>query len=298
MSSPSTRSSSLHSRGAAIAWMSGALVSFLTMAISSRELSAELTIVQILFLRSLLCLSLLGFIILVLGVRRPGAHWGFGRILTRAPSLHLVRNTVHWASQYAWTFAAVSIPLAEVFAIEFTSPIWTALIATFVLGERLNRWRLVAIALGFVGTMIILRPGVAVIHPASFSALAAAVGFAITYVVTKKLVSIEYPIAILFWMNVTQLLLGAVPAALLWVSPTSAMWPWIAALGIAGLSSHYCLSRALRCADATVVAPMDFLRLPVAAVVAWLMYAEALDPFVFIGAVIIFTGNWIGIRRG
>ena len=269
--------------------MSGALFSFLMMALSGRELSAEIPLIQIVFFRNLICMVILVGLL---------SRFGWDLVRTSKRGRHVARNVIHFAAQYAWFFAIASIPLTEVFAIEFTAPIWTALLACLFLGERLNVWRLVGIALGFTGVLIILRPGIQIIHPASLAALAAALGYATTYVITKDLVSYDRPLTILFWMNLVQLPLGLVPSLFVWTTPSPALWPWVIAVGIAGLASHYCLSRALACADATVVAPLDFLRLPLAALVAWALYDEALEPFVFFGAVVVFAGNWVNIRRG
>jgi drug/metabolite transporter (DMT)-like permease len=275
--------------GRAILWMSGALVSFLLMAVAGRELSAEISIFQVVFFRNAVCLA-----IVVALLSRVGWH----HVRTARLGRHIARNTVHFAGQYGWLFGIASIPLAEVFAIEFTTPIWTALMASAFLGERLTSVRVVAVAFGFVGVLVILRPGLAIVHPAAFAVLGAALGYATTYIITKSLVSVDRPLTILFWMNLVQLPLGLLPSLGRWVWPSAHLLPWIAVIGVVGLSSHYCLSRALAVADATLVVPLDFLRLPLAAVVAWALYAEALDPFVFAGATIIFAGIWLNVRRG
>jgi drug/metabolite transporter (DMT)-like permease len=223
---------------------------------------------------------------------------GWEHVKTEKLGRHVGRNVVHFAAVYGWFYAVASIPIATVFAIEFTSPIWTMLLASIFLGERITWPRVLAIVLGFAGVIVILRPGTDGIHPAALSALGAALGYAITYVMTKNLVATDRPLTILFWMNLIQLSLGLLPSTLLWVTPSPILWPWVLAVGVAGLASHYCLTRALAHADASVVVPMDFLRLPLAAVVAWFLYNEAVEPIVFIGAAVIFAGNWINLRRG
>ncbi len=278
-----------HSIPRAAAWTAGTLVSFLLMALSGRELSAELSLFQMVLLRNAICLAIVAVLLTRLG-------WGLAR--TVHPARHVARNTVHFAAQYGWLLGIASIPIAEVFAIEFTTPIWTALMASVFLGERLTPVRIVAVALGFAGVLVILRPGLQIIHPAAFAVLGAALGYACTYTITKSMVGHDAPITILFWMNLVQLPLGLVPSLWLWVTPSPALYPWIALIGVTGLTSHYCLSRALAHADATTVVPLDFLRLPLAAVVAWMLYDEALDPFVFAGAALIIAGSWLNLRRG
>lgn len=272
----------------AIAWMGAALVSFLLMAISGRELSRELGPAEIVGFRNMICL---GSVLLILA----WVGWDKGR--TAKPVRHVIRNSIHFASQFGWFYAIAHIPIAEVFAIEFTSPIWTALLAAVFLGERLTGTRMGAIVLGFTGVLVVLRPGAAIIDPASLAALAAAFGYACTYIFTKDLVRRDGPLVILLWMNAVQLPLALVMAVPVWVTPSPALWPWIAVMGIVGLCSHYALSRALAEGEATVVVPLDFLRLPLAAVVAWFMYGEKVGVNVFLGAAIIFSGVWLNLRK-
>lgn len=270
----------------AMLWMVGALLSFAAMAVAGRELSSELTLFQILFLRSAICLCVLVPL---------AARIGWDRLATPRPFIHLARNSVHYAASYFWMLGVISIPLAEVFAIEFTTPIWTAILAALFLREPLTRTRLAAIALGFIGVLVILRPGAAIVHPAAIAVLAAALGYAAAYVFTKSLSAVDRPIVILFWMNVIQLVIGLVPSALTWVTPSPALWPWVAVIGMSGLASHYCIARAMAFADATVVVPLDFLRLPLIAVVGFFFYAEPFDPFVLAGAVLVVGGNMLNL---
>ena len=273
----------------AVAWMFAALVSFLLMAIAGRELSAEVGPAQIVAFRNMICLALLAVIL---------ARVGWKQARSAKPGRHLLRNAIHFGAQFGWFYAIARIPIAEVFAIEFTTPIWTALLAALFLGERLTMARVSAIALGFCGVLVILRPCLAILDPAAFAALAAAFGYACSYIFTKDLVATDRPVAILLWMNAVQLPLALAASASIWVVPSPALWPWVAITGVVGLTSHYCLSRALQYGEATVVTPIDFLRLPLAAAVAWMLYGERVDPWVFLGAAIIFGGVWLNLRRG
>lgn len=273
----------------AMLWMLGALVSFSALALAGRELSTEMTLFQVLFLRSVICL-------LALAVLAP--YLGWPRLTTRHLKLHLLRNSVHYGASYCWFLGVISIPLAEVFAIEFTSPIWTAVLAVLFLREPLTRARVGAIALGFLGVMVILRPGAEIVHPAALAVLAAALGYASAYVITKRLTADDGPFVILFYMNAIQLLIGLVPTAATWVTPSPALWPWVGVVGAAGLLSHYCIARAMALADATVVAPLDFLRLPLIAVIAYLVYDETLDLFVLAGAMLVVAGNMLNLFGG
>jgi drug/metabolite transporter (DMT)-like permease len=268
--------------------MCAAIVCFLMMAIAGRELSAEVGPAQIVAFRNVICLAVLAVILGRLG-------WKHAR--TAKPGRHVLRNVIHFAAQFGWFYAIARIPIAEVFAIEFTSPIWTAVLAALFLGERLTGLRATAIALGFAGVLIVLRPGLAIVDPAALAALAAAFGYACTHIYTKDLVATDRPLTILAWMNAVQLPLALALSASTWVTPSQALWPWVGVTGLVGLASHYSLSRALAHGEATAVIPIDFLRLPLAAAVAWLLYAERVEPWVFVGAAVIFAGVWLNLRR-
>jgi drug/metabolite transporter (DMT)-like permease len=268
--------------------MGGALLSFSTMAIAVRELLDTMGTFEILFFRSSVSF------LMVLAVL---PRYGIGALRTRRIGLHTARNVLHFAGQAAWVYAIGVLPLATVFAIEFTMPVWTAVLATLLLGERLNHGRLVMLALGLVGILIILRPGLAFIHPGAFATLAAAVLFASVMVATKQLSATDSPLAVLFYMSVLQMPLGLATALPHWVAPGLADLPWIIAVGGAGFGSHYCLTRAFMYADATFVVPLDFLRLPLIAVVGALFYGERIELATLLGAAVIFAGIYYSLTR-
>ena len=182
-----------------VLWMVGVLLSFSIMAVSIRELAkANLSIFEILAIRSGVAL----LVLLVLLAVRPNLRV---HALPRRMKLNLLRNTVHYASQYAWALSITMLPLAMVFALEFTMPGWTVLLAVWLLHERLSPSRIGVVVLGLVGMLVILRPGIASFNPAAFLVLAAAFGYAITMITTKKLTMTETTFGIVFWMAVIQL---------------------------------------------------------------------------------------------
>ncbi|MGQ9612713.1 MAG: DMT family transporter [Chloroflexus sp.] len=272
----------VHPAWRAALWMAGALLSFSAMAVGGRELAAELSTFQILFFRSLIGLPLVGLVVMRYG--------GPQQLRTRRLPLHLLRNLAHFGGQYGWFYGLAFISLAEVFAIEFTVPLWTALLAVVVLGERLTPIRLLAVILGIAGTFIILRPGSGMIHPAALAALLAAFGYATAHTLTGKLVSTETPLAILFYMTLIQLPLGLIPALTDWTLPSPARWPWVTVVGVSALTAHYCMARVLRLADATVVVPLDFLRLPLIALIGALFYSETVTWSLAVGSILILSG--------
>jgi drug/metabolite transporter (DMT)-like permease len=258
------------------------------MAISVRELLHTMGSFEVLFLRSAVSL-------LIMLAMLP--RFGGRVLLTQRFGLHVVRNVLHFGGQYAWVYAIGALPLATVFAIEFTMPVWTAVLASFILGERLNRGRAVMLAMGLAGILIILKPGFQQVPPAALVMLAGSFAYASTMIATKRLAGHETVFAVLFYMAAIQVPLGFVFALPGWITPGLGELPWIVAVGATGLSAHMCLTRAFRIADATLVVPFDFLRLPLIAVVGMLFYGERLQPAVFLGAAIIFAGTYYSIRR-
>lgn len=271
-------------------WMTGAIASFSAMAIAGREIGGAHDTFEIMAARSAVGLGL----VLVIG----GLRGQLGQITARRLPGHLLRNLVHFTGQNLWFWALTLIPLAQLFALEFTMPIWVLLLAPFLLGERLTRARGIAAALGFAGILIVARPDPTALNPGVLAAAASAVCFALTSILTKRLTADEPVIGILFWLTLIQLVLGLGAAGfdgqITW--PTAATAPWLALIGGAGVLAHLSLTSALRLAPASFVVPIDFTRLPLIAVLAALFYGEPLDPFVLIGGAVVFVGIWINLR--
>ncbi len=276
------------SKRKAAAWVSGWLLLMLIIVVAGREAMRTLHVFQIMEMR-----SLLGLVMLYPLVVRAG---GLAAMRTARLGQHAARNTFHYGAQFGWFFALTLIPVAEVVAIEFTMPVWTAILAVFFLGERMSPARVVAIALGIVGVAVIVRPGLGRLDPGQLIALGAAVGFAISMILVKSLTTTESVVGIIFWMLVIQSVIGIAPALYVWREPTAGAWPWVVLIAFCGTYSHYCMTQALRHADATTVVPMDFLRVPLSALVGWLVYAEAIDVFTALGAGLILAGNLINLR--
>lgn len=280
-----------HKLARVVLWMLGALLSFSIMAVSIRELSrGGLSIFEILAIRSGVAL----LVMLTMLAVQPDLRL---HVVPRRMGLHIFRNTVHYASQFSWALSLTMLPLATVFALEFTMPAWTAVLAVWFLHERMTASRLGVVVLGLIGVLVILRPGIAGFNPAATLVLLAAFGYAITMITTKKLTITETTFAIIFWMAVIQFplsLIGSNPGAFLSLD----LRHLLPALGVgtAGLTSHYCLSNAFRAGDATLVVPLDFMRIPLIAVVGWAFYGERLDVFVLLGALIIVSGVLWNLR--
>lgn len=267
--------------------MFGAIASFALMGVAGRELYAELDTFGILLLR-----SIIGLLVVVILLQVKG--WHHART-ARLPT-QIMRNIVHYGGQFGWFFGISLLPLAQVFALEFTVPLWGLLLAALFLKEQLTTARLVALGLGLLGVIVILRPGLIPINVAVLAVLASAMCYAITHITTKSLIVTDSPLAILFYMTLVQLPIGIVAAWPTFTVPSPALWPWAIIVGLTALTAHYCLAKALARGDAAVVLPIDFLRLPVIAIVAALLYGERIDIWLFAGAALMVAGNLYNLR--
>jgi drug/metabolite transporter (DMT)-like permease len=269
--------------GSVVFWMIGAILSFSANAVSVRQLAATFNIFEILAIRSF------GGLVLMLTILAARPQYMHG--LTYPIGLHVIRNSVHFVGQYTWALSITLLPLATVFALEFTMPGWIALLAWPMLGERMTLSRAGSIVLGFVGVLIILRPGLEAFRPAALLVLFTAFAFALALIATKKLTAVATTYSIVFWTMALQLPMALAGSDLLFFLRFESMTlvPAIT-IGLAGVASQFCLARAFQAGDVSFAIPMDFLRIPLIALVGWMFYAEPLDIWVFAGAAVIIAG--------
>ena len=278
-----------HARAAL--WMIGAIFSFTSMAIAGRAISANLDTFEIMLYR-----SIIGFVIVIVVAYAAGT---MQEVNFKRFSTHIIRNIFHFTGQNLWFFALPLIPLAQLFALEFTSPIWVMLLAPILLGEKLTLRKFFLVALGFIGVLIVARPEIGTLNMGILAGAAAAIGFAAAAIMTRKLTHTDSLTKILFFLTGLQILFGLICAgydgdiAL----PNSSSLPWIIVIGTAGLMAHLCLTKSLSMAPASVVMPIDFARLPLIAILAVIFYDEALDIFVILGASLILLSNYINLRH-
>lgn len=276
----------------AAAWMTGALVCFSSMAVAGREVASDLDTFELMMWR-----SVIGFVIVVAVLAGKG---DLRSLRIRRTGLHLVRNVAHFTGQNLWFFAVTLVPLAQLFAFEFTNPIWVAILAPLVLGEKMTRHRIFAALMGFAGILIVAQPWGAAfaLGPGQIAAALCAIGFAFTVMTTKMLSRTESTASILFMMTLTQAGMGLLCAGydMDVAVPDAGALPLVLVVAVAGLTAHFCITSALSCAPATVVAPMEFLRLPLIAAVGAMFYDEPLMLSVFLGAALVLAGNLVNIH--
>jgi drug/metabolite transporter (DMT)-like permease len=271
-------------------WMSGTLTAFIVAALSVRALSHQFNAFEMMTVRSFGGLVIL----LAMGLASPAL---LRSIRWRRMRFQFGRNVAHFGSQICWTVGIAVLPFATVFALEFIIPAWVTLLAVLFLGERMTMTRAGALAICFIGVLVVLRPGHDAFQPVALLMVLGALLFAIAAVITKKLIVTEATFSIMLWMNLMQLPMNyAGSDPLFFLRFDASMTLPLLGIAAAGLAIHYCLTNAFRYGDAMVVIPMDFLRVPLIAVIGWMFYGEHLDAFVFAGAGLIVAGVLLNVR--
>jgi len=267
--------------------MLGAVASFAAMQIAGRELSATHGSFAVLFYRSL------AGVVLILPVAL--AFGGTKNVVTRRPLGHLIRNAIHFLGQYGWFYGVAHLAMADVTALTSTTPIFGVLLAVAFLGERLTAPRMMVIVFGFVGVLIVVRPGVIPIEAAAGISVMGAFCYAVSIVMVKALTATEPPLRIVFYMMAMQSVMAFVATGGALAVPAPAEWPWVVVVGIGGLTAHYCMAKAVSVADASVVMPVNFLQLPAMAGAGLLLYGEGLDPYTLGGGGLILAATYLNI---
>jgi drug/metabolite transporter (DMT)-like permease len=237
--------------------------------------------------------QLIGFLVILPFVVRSG----FPGLRTRQLGTNLVRNIAGYTGISLSFYSVTLIPLADSLALQFTLPLFTIVFAMVILGERVGAHRWAATATGFIGALVILRPGFAEIRFGMIVALAAAAFLAMSDTLVRRLSRTEPTTLIVFYGYLLQVPIAFAVALYDWVTPAPADWPWLAALGLCSFIAQWGLSRAFILAEASLVSPVLFLRLPIVSVIGYVFFAQAPDLWAWIGALVIFASTSYAARR-
>ena len=205
--------------------------------------------------------------------------------------LHVLRALFNIVAMLSFFYALSITPLAEVTALNFTAPIFATVLAALVLGEVVRARRWTAIAVGFLGTVIVLRPGFATIGLGEMLALGSALVWSCALLVIKTLGRTDSSATIISYMGLLMVPLSLVPALFVWQWPAAGDWGWLIAIGVLGGLGQFCVTEALRQADTAVVMPVDFFKLIWVTLIAYLVFGEQLDVFAWVGGAVIFAST-------
>ena len=271
-------------------WMLGFIINITIMAISIKELSVKYSSFEIQNFRNIFS------IIIILSIYM---FKNTPQIKTFQVKTNLIRNIFHFIGQSAWTWGLTVLPLAVVFSIEFTMPIWAAIISLIIFREKITVNKILFLTLGLIGTLIILMPDTKHLGLYNLIVLFAAIAYAIAHNFTKKLTNTDSILSILFFMSILQLPLSLIGSFIIGDVHYNIMkeTPLIILLTITSLFAHYSLSSALKNAEASIVLPIDYIRLPLILFVGWYYYGEIISSNTLIGSILIIFGVIIFLNR-
>lgn len=263
----------------AIALMVGAMVLFSAGHGLVRFASDELHSFQIGFLRSVFGLIFLLPIIL--------KGWDFSDLRVKRPKLHIIRGALSAMNTLAWFTAIAIMPLGEAVALNFTSPLFATLLAAIFLGEAVRARRWTATIVGFIGVLIVVRPGGETVQLGAILALGSALSIAVNVLLIRVMSQEDSTRAIVTTFNLAIVFFTLIPAMIVWTWPSPLMWAVTFAVGVTTTVAHLMLTKAMSLAEASAIVPLEFIRLPLAVLIGFVWFAEILDGWTILGATII-----------
>lgn len=253
-----------------------------------RHLSGEIPALEMVFFRNLFgWFAILPFVF----------HAGLHTLKTKRIKMHGIRAVFGTAAMSCWFVGVSLIPLSEATALSFSVPLFTTLGAALVLGEtvRIHRW--MALFVGFLGTLVIIRPGLQVVDTGALVVLASSLFISCAVLSVKHLSSSEHPATIVFYMGLLMTPLSAIGASAVWVWPAPEHYPWLIAMGIVASMGQLAMARAMKAADASVSMPYSFTHMLFASLIGYVFFGDTADVWTWVGAVIIFTSTLYIARR-
>jgi drug/metabolite transporter (DMT)-like permease len=269
-------------------WMIASGLGFTVMAVAIKFLGSRLDSFQIAFFR-----CLIGFLAILPFV----AGYGPAALKTRSLPIHALRGLFGLVAMFASYYAIARIPLASYTALSFTKPLFSTLLAVIVLQEvvRWRRWS--ATAMGFLGVVVMVRPGAGTFDWAAIFALVDSLSIAFLVTLVKRLPPGETPLGMMFYFGIFSSLAALPPALWVWRTPSAREWALLIAIGVLGALAQSFWIRAYRAGEASAVAPFDYLRLLFAGLAGFLLFAESPDLWTLIGAAIIVASAVYIARR-
>jgi drug/metabolite transporter (DMT)-like permease len=273
-----------------IIWMLGFMVSITIMAICIRELSYKYSSFEIQNFRNIFSIIIIYIVFLL----KKNINLNSKQLKN-----NFIRNIFHFIGQSAWTWGLTVLPLATVFSLEFTMPIWAAIISILIFKEKISLNKIFFLFLGLIGTWIILVPDTRYIEFSNIIVLFSAITYAFAHNYTKELTKTDSILSILFFMSIIQLPLSFIGSIMMGNMQFNIIQevPLILLLTVTSLLAHYSLSSALKTSDATIILPIDYIRLPIIVVVGWYYYNEIITNNVIIGSILIIFGAVIFLRK-
>ncbi len=270
------------SQARAASLMIVSLFMFTVMAICIRMSAATLPVIEVVFFRNFLAILIL--IPLV-------ARVGFGSLRMQRPKLFFLRAAINAVGMFCGFTALTLIPLAQMTALSFTTPLFVTIGAVFFFREVIRARRIIAIGIGFMGTLIILQPDFADTSCGAILALVSALTIAMASLIVKSLTRSESQHAIVAWMVVMQAPLALLPSILVWQWPDMHTWFYLWMMALSGTIAHLCFTRAFSLVDITALQPLEFIKLPFSVALAWIVFAEWPDLWTWVGGAIIFSST-------
>lgn len=269
-------------------WMTVSSIGFAAILVIVRELSETMPVIVLNFWRNIFAVLL--FIPWIMRAGTSGLR-------TRRLPLFTLRALFMVTSSIMLFYAAILIPIAEATAISFTSPLFATLLAALLLKEQVGWRRASALAVGFAGVLIIMRPGAEAISSGALIAIASSLLFAFVVIMGKRLAATESPELVILMLSLLSLPISLMPALTVWDVPEGNEWFWVVGLGIAANINMYGIQRALGAGDTSLTQVFDFIRLPIAALAAWIAFRQVPDPWMWAGAAVIFAAAVYTTRR-
>ncbi len=271
-------------------WMLGAATGFTLNSAMVKTLGTEgLHALQIVFFR-----GAIGLLVILPFVWQAG---GIAALKTRHPWVHAIRTLAGTVAILCGFYAFTRLPLADVTAITFTTPLFAVVLAVLILGEPVRWRRWTATAVGFLGVLIMVRPGGAGFDPAALIALGMGFGVAVAVTLVKKFPPAEKQAVMLFYFAVGSTAISALPAAAVWRAPTLSQLVILVTIGVLGLGAQAMLIRAFRVGEASFVAPFDYSKLVIAGLIGFFVFSEVPDAWALIGAGVIVASTLYIARR-